>query len=417
MANALVGTLTAFDSQTQTWEEYVEVLGHFFVANEIEDGEKKRAILLSSVGSRTYSLMRTLLSPDKPGERSYGELTDLLQSHFNPKPSEIVQRFKFNSRKRAAKEIVAEYVAVLRELAHHCSYGDKQKEMLRDRLVCGIADDRIQRRLLAEPELTFEKALKVALAMETASRYVRDLQLQALDGSVHISVFEKNRIPQVERCTVCCTEHHCPICPTSVYKPRCRSKVLQHMEVHVKNAIQYEELFITKCHQACRSGCTGGHFHCPFCSKTVLKRQDTVRHLKLCRQPLNDRKLDADADCREMGTSQTAECKGASVDPPRNLTTDKLPAFVHSRAMDPPCRLRRPKLPTVHCPHCNVAFLRKNIRKHIYRRHNDKAHRDIAAKSHLDAVCIDETNGIYAVTICAFSCPQENLGETAQNQV
>lgn len=67
---------------------------------------------------------------------------------------------------RAAKETVTEYVAVLRELAQHCNYGDKLKEMLHDRLVCGIADDRIQRRLLAEPELTFDRALKVAQAIE-----------------------------------------------------------------------------------------------------------------------------------------------------------------------------------------------------------------------------------------------------------
>lgn len=56
MANAMVGKLTAFDSQSQTWEEYVEVLGHFFIANGIVGEEKKRAILLSSVGSWTYSL-------------------------------------------------------------------------------------------------------------------------------------------------------------------------------------------------------------------------------------------------------------------------------------------------------------------------------------------------------------------------
>jgi hypothetical protein len=73
-------------------------------------------------------------------------------------------------------------VAVLRELAQHCNFGDKLKEMLRDRLVCGIADDRMQRRLLAEPELTFEKALKVALAIETANRDVRDLQLKIVEG-------------------------------------------------------------------------------------------------------------------------------------------------------------------------------------------------------------------------------------------
>uniref|UniRef100_A0A8C9Z7V2 HMG domain-containing protein n=1 Tax=Sander lucioperca TaxID=283035 RepID=A0A8C9Z7V2_SANLU len=64
---------------------------------------------------------------------------------------------------------------------------------------------------------------------------------------------------------------------------------------------------------------------------------------------------------------------------------------------NPPCRVSRAKLPNVLCPHCNVQFQRKNIKKHIYRQHTDKAVRDITANSHLDAVCIDEKNGIYAV--------------------
>ncbi|KAM6999989.1 uncharacterized protein LKV04_004959 [Tautogolabrus adspersus] len=40
---------------------------------------------------------------------------------------------------------------------------------------------------------------------------------------------------------------------------------------------------------------------------------------------------------------------------------------------------------------------KKNIRKHIYRKHPDRAVGDITAHSYLDAVCIDEENGIYAV--------------------
>uniref|UniRef100_A0AAQ4NRX0 Gypsy retrotransposon integrase-like protein 1 n=1 Tax=Gasterosteus aculeatus aculeatus TaxID=481459 RepID=A0AAQ4NRX0_GASAC len=47
--------------------------------------------------------------------------------------------------------------------------------MLRDRLVCGINDDRIQRRLLSETDLTFEKAFKIAVAAEAASKNVQDL--------------------------------------------------------------------------------------------------------------------------------------------------------------------------------------------------------------------------------------------------
>lgn len=50
-------------------------------------------------------------------------------------------------------------------------------EMLRDRLVCGVNDERIQRRLLAEDKLTFTKALQLAQAMEGADRDTKDLNV------------------------------------------------------------------------------------------------------------------------------------------------------------------------------------------------------------------------------------------------
>ena len=40
--------------------------------------------------------------------------------------------------------------------------------MLCDILVCGIENSRIQRRLLAEPNLTLDKAVEISLAMESA---------------------------------------------------------------------------------------------------------------------------------------------------------------------------------------------------------------------------------------------------------
>ena len=48
--------------------------------------------------------------------------------------------------------------------------------MLRDRLVCGINDDYIQRRLLSEPRLNFKKAMELALGLETAVKNARELQ-------------------------------------------------------------------------------------------------------------------------------------------------------------------------------------------------------------------------------------------------
>lgn len=44
---AMVGSAAPFDGQTQTWEEYCEVLHHFFKANEITDASRQKDILLS----------------------------------------------------------------------------------------------------------------------------------------------------------------------------------------------------------------------------------------------------------------------------------------------------------------------------------------------------------------------------------
>ncbi|KAJ8027406.1 hypothetical protein HOLleu_32542 [Holothuria leucospilota] len=172
----MIGTLQQYNSDIETWTEYVERMEHFFDANEIAENEKRKAVLLSSVGPKTYKLMKTLLSPATPRDKTFTELVKLVKEHECPKPSPIVQRFKFNTRKQKERETVAEYVADLRRIAEYCEYGDKLEEMLRDRIVCGVKDIRTQRRLLSETTLDFKKALEMAKAMETAAKHSKDLQ-------------------------------------------------------------------------------------------------------------------------------------------------------------------------------------------------------------------------------------------------
>ena len=86
-----------------------------------------------------------------------------------------MQRFKFNTRTRKVAESVATYVAELKSLGEHCEFGDKLNEMVRDRLVCGVNDIRIQNRLLRESKLTYDKALELAQSVEVAAKNAADL--------------------------------------------------------------------------------------------------------------------------------------------------------------------------------------------------------------------------------------------------
>ena len=72
-----------------------------------------------------------------------------MEGHHNPEPSATVQRFNFHLHCRQPGETVSMYVAELRRIAEHCKF-DNLESMLCDRLVYGIQDPRIQRRLLAE---------------------------------------------------------------------------------------------------------------------------------------------------------------------------------------------------------------------------------------------------------------------------
>ena len=94
---------TAEYDEIEDWTQYVERMDHYFEANEIESNDKKRSIFLSVIGpgAKTYKLLRGLIRPEVPSKLSYRELTEVIKDHYVPKPSVIVQRYKFNTRVRA----------------------------------------------------------------------------------------------------------------------------------------------------------------------------------------------------------------------------------------------------------------------------------------------------------------------------
>ena len=126
------------------------------------------AVLLSVLGAKTYSLLRSLTAPDKPQDKSYEQLVTILKAHFEPKPLLIAERFHFYRRNQAIGESLAQFVAGLRRLATHCEFGDQLNDALRDHFVCGLRSESIQKRLLSEQALTFTRALDQARAFKNS---------------------------------------------------------------------------------------------------------------------------------------------------------------------------------------------------------------------------------------------------------
>jgi RNase H-fold protein (predicted Holliday junction resolvase) len=131
-----IGSIEAYDS-SELLSAYLERLNEFFLANDIgkvrDPGanadqaareaaanaadRKKVASFLTIVGKKTYGVIQDLCKPNKPNEKSFEELCNLLKSHYEPKTLEVAESFKFHRCVQNEKETVTEFCTRLRGMA------------------------------------------------------------------------------------------------------------------------------------------------------------------------------------------------------------------------------------------------------------------------------------------------------------
>ena len=151
---ATFGKLEEFDTATgEDWVQYIERMQYYFQANKISAEEMEACkILISTVGAKAYKVMRNLISPANPSDKSF-QLVEIMRKDFLSSSFSNSTMLQVNSRLQQDGESVAVCVSELRAIAQYCNCGNMLEVMLRDRLVCGINDQQIQKKLLAEKVL------------------------------------------------------------------------------------------------------------------------------------------------------------------------------------------------------------------------------------------------------------------------
>ncbi|XP_037505702.1 uncharacterized protein LOC119382034 [Rhipicephalus sanguineus] len=243
----------------KNWSSWIQRLTFYFVANDVCDEQKKRALLLTLCGADTFETACALVAPKTPGEVGYADIVALLQKHFDPRPSELYSRYVFQRRDQRPEESISNYVAALRSLSADCNFGVPattsaastppaeghaavlanptmlpQHVMLRDRFVCGIRDEHLQQRLFAEKDLTFQRALDLALSSESASKQQRGLKGATSSAEAHKtsqSKKERKHSAQQRRCYRCDGWHEADTCKFRTAQCRFCSK-----KGHIENA-------------------------------------------------------------------------------------------------------------------------------------------------------------------------------------
>ena len=75
---------------------------------EISDAEKKKNVLLVSVGTEIFAVLGNICAPDLPDTKSYDELLGLLKAHYDVKPSYHRSLLAFQQRNKKGGESLKE---------------------------------------------------------------------------------------------------------------------------------------------------------------------------------------------------------------------------------------------------------------------------------------------------------------------
>ncbi len=104
------GKIEEFNSDMESFAAYKERVRLFLDANDIP-AARRVSVFLSIIGTRNYSLLRDLMSPEAPKDKSVDELLTVLAKHLEPEKVIIAERFKFYKRSQGSTESVASFVA------------------------------------------------------------------------------------------------------------------------------------------------------------------------------------------------------------------------------------------------------------------------------------------------------------------
>lgn len=163
---ALYGTIDPYVPGT-SFSNYIEHIEYFFSSNNVPD-ERKKDLFMTFAGMATFEELKLLYPSTDLKTLSYAEITKKLKERFDKVDNELVSRYKFRCRKQGPSESNENFILAVRLLAESCDFGQFRDTAIRDQLLFGLSDRKLQKRLLSEDELTLKTAERIIKSSEIA---------------------------------------------------------------------------------------------------------------------------------------------------------------------------------------------------------------------------------------------------------
>ena len=132
------------------------------------------AHLLNVVCKNGQELYETFTLSEEDS-KNITKVLEAFEARCVPMTNVIYERYMFNKRMQEVGGSVDHFITDVLKLAENCHYGDLKDDLIRDKLVSGITDDRVREKLLGTKGLNLETAIETLRTNEAIKYRMRDM--------------------------------------------------------------------------------------------------------------------------------------------------------------------------------------------------------------------------------------------------
>lgn len=173
-----------FDKPSE-WPDWKQRFKRFRTVTKLdkEDGAVQVSSLIYSMGSETENVYRSFVYAEDAHRDVFDTVVGKFDEYFVPRRNVIHERACFHQCVQRPGEKVETFIRALYELSEHCDFGGNREENIRDRIVVGIMDKDVSRKLQLTKDLTLVLTIETVRQSEEVASQV-SMQGEAA-GIVH----------------------------------------------------------------------------------------------------------------------------------------------------------------------------------------------------------------------------------------
>ena len=180
------------------WKLFNSQLKIYMVAKKYSEmgEEEKIANALVLMGPESVPIYEQFTFDEtKPDQKkTLDNVLKMFAKHCEPVKNVIYERVKFNSM-RQGDLTIHQFITAIQSQADVCEYGDMRNDLVRDRIVVGVNDQKLREYLIDVEDLTLDRCIQKAKQFTSHHDHVRRIEQNAgdnLDSTSDRSVYTED---------------------------------------------------------------------------------------------------------------------------------------------------------------------------------------------------------------------------------